>query len=125
MRHVASKVLPNDDMPRRAEPLIELFLDLRGDVLLDVVLLQRERRDVDGFLLHLLAHVNVLDDSFGASRAIFGNVCGGGWGVDFFRRHRGSSGGRQAGGLFEFERTRLEEGDCLEEKGGEWCVKYL
>lgn len=65
MGHVAAKVLANDDMPCRVEASVELLLDLRSDVLLDVVLLERGTRDVDGLLLHLLAHVDVLDDGLG------------------------------------------------------------
>ena len=60
--YVAAKVLAHNDMPGGAEPLVKLLLDLSGDVLLDVVLLQGGRGDVDGLLLHLLAHVDVLDD---------------------------------------------------------------
>lgn len=65
MGHVAAEVLANDDMPCWVEASVELLLDLRSDVLLNVVLLERGSRDVDGLLLHLLAHVDVLDDGLG------------------------------------------------------------
>lgn len=69
MRDIAPKVLANDDMPCGAVPSVELLLDLRGDVLLDVVLLERGGRDIDRLLLHLLAHVDVLDHRLRASCA--------------------------------------------------------
>ena len=65
MCHVAAKVLADDDVPGWAVSAVELLLDLRSDVLLDVVLLERGGRDVDRLLLHLLAHVHVLDDRLG------------------------------------------------------------
>ena len=65
MGDIASKVFADDDVPGGVEASVELLLDLRGDVLLDVVLLERGARDVDGLLLHLLAHVDVLDHGLG------------------------------------------------------------
>ena len=62
MRDIGAKVLANDDVPCRAVAFVKLLLDLGGDVLLDVVLFERGGGDVDGLLLHLLAHVDVLDD---------------------------------------------------------------
>jgi len=61
---VAAEVAPDDAMPRRVVLFVELFLDVRRDVLLDVVLLQRLRRAIDGVLLHVLRHVGILDDCF-------------------------------------------------------------
>ena len=72
MRNVGAKVLPNDDVPGGPVAFIELLLDLRGDVLLDVVLFERGGRDVDRLLLHLLAHVDVLDDRLGAGAGLLG-----------------------------------------------------
>ena len=40
MCHVAAKVLADDDVPGWAVSAVELLLDLRGDVLLDVVLFE-------------------------------------------------------------------------------------
>ena len=62
VRDIASKVLADDDVPCGAVSSVELLLDLCSDVFLDVVLLERGGRDVDRLLLHLLAHVDVLDD---------------------------------------------------------------
>lgn len=62
MGNIASKVLPHNNMPSGRESSIKLLLDLRSDVFLDVVLVERGGRDVDGVLLHLLGHVDVLDD---------------------------------------------------------------
>lgn len=64
--YIAPKVLPNNNMPCRAIFSVELLLDLRRDVLLDVVLFESRSRNFDGLLLHLLAHINILDDGFGA-----------------------------------------------------------
>lgn len=61
VRHVAAKVAADDAVPRRVVLLVELLLDVGGDVLLDVVLLERLRRAVHGVLLHVLRHVRVLD----------------------------------------------------------------
>ena len=47
----------NDD-----ELFVEFLLDERGDVLLDVVALERLGGDVNGILLHVLGHVSVLHD---------------------------------------------------------------
>ena len=81
MSNVAPKILANDNMPRRAIPLIELLLDLRRNVLLDVVLVKCGGSDVDGFLLHLLRHVDVLDYGFGQAFLAWREACGGGLGV--------------------------------------------
>lgn len=61
MRNIAPKVLAHNDMPRRAITSIELLLDLRCDVFLNGVLLERTGGDVDGLLLHFVSHVDVLD----------------------------------------------------------------
>ena len=62
MRNVAAKVLAGDDVPSWPVASVELLLDLCSDVFLDVVLPKRGCRDIDSVLLHLLAHINVLDD---------------------------------------------------------------
>jgi hypothetical protein len=72
--NVAPEVSANDDVPGRTVALVKLLLDLRRDVLLDVVFLESSRGDVHALLLHLLAHVGVLDDHFG-SRAASGTCC--------------------------------------------------
>lgn len=53
MRNKAPKILPHNDMPRRPVLAIEILLDARRDVFLDVVFLERGACDVDGVLLHL------------------------------------------------------------------------
>lgn len=91
MGNVAPEVSANDDVPGRAVALVKLLLDLRRDVLLDVVLLESRRGNVHALLLHLLAHVDVLDDRFGSPAArsigcITAYTCVGGSGrcVNFF-----------------------------------------
>jgi hypothetical protein len=98
--HVTAEVLPHDNMPCRTMSSIEFFLDLSGNVLLDVVLFEGSGGNVDALLLHLFAHVNVLDDCLGAvATATFtdartGVGCrGGGWGVVFLS-HGGASGSK-------------------------------
>jgi len=65
---VGSKVTANDAMPGGVVLLIELLLDVGGDVLLNVVLLEGGKSDVDGILLHGLAHIGVLDHGFASFR---------------------------------------------------------
>ena len=83
MRNIATKVLAHDDMPSRSITAVELLLDLRRDVLLDGVLLQCPRSDVDGLLLHVVGHVDGFDNGFGQRRrALFAGArvarrCGG------------------------------------------------
>jgi hypothetical protein len=62
VRHVAAEVAADNTVPRWVVLLVEFLLDVRSDVLLDVVLLERLRRAVDGVLLHVLGHIGVLDD---------------------------------------------------------------
>jgi len=61
---VAAEVAANDAVPRRIVLLVELFLDVGSNVLLDVVLLKRLCGTVDSILLHVFRHVGVLDYSF-------------------------------------------------------------
>uniref|UniRef100_A0A1I8F398 RING-type domain-containing protein n=1 Tax=Macrostomum lignano TaxID=282301 RepID=A0A1I8F398_9PLAT len=60
--HVATEVAAHDAVPGRVVLLVELLLDVGGDVLLDVELLQSLGGAVNGILLHVLGHVGVLDD---------------------------------------------------------------
>jgi len=62
--HVAAEVSSDDAVPCRVVFLVKLFLDVRGNVLLDVVFLERLRGAVDRILLHVLGHIGVLDHSF-------------------------------------------------------------
>lgn len=86
MSDIAAKVLANDDMPGRTVSSVKLFLDLSGNVFLDVVFLESGRCDVNALLLHLLAHVDIFNDCFWGS-AGKGGISGssasisGGWGV--------------------------------------------
>uniref|UniRef100_A0A8C9LCM0 Dynein light chain n=1 Tax=Pavo cristatus TaxID=9049 RepID=A0A8C9LCM0_PAVCR len=67
MSHVAAKVPSHDAVPSGIVFLVKFLsaalylLDVRCDVLLDVVLLQCLRSALHGVLLHLLRHVRVLD----------------------------------------------------------------
>ena len=64
MGNVAPEVFANDDVPGRAVAPVKLLLDLRCDILFDVVLLESGRGDIHALLLHLIAHVDVLDGRF-------------------------------------------------------------
>lgn len=70
MCHIAPKVLAHNDMPGRAMASVKFLLDLCGNVLLDVVFLESSGRDVDAFLLHVLTHIDILDDGLGPYGAI-------------------------------------------------------
>uniref|UniRef100_A0A3B4WGY9 Uncharacterized protein n=1 Tax=Seriola lalandi dorsalis TaxID=1841481 RepID=A0A3B4WGY9_SERLL len=69
---VRAKVAADDAVPGGVVLLVKLLLDVRGQVLLDVVLLQRLRRAVDGVLLHVLGHVCILDHGFAVTHGWFG-----------------------------------------------------
>ena len=90
MGNVAPEVSANDDVPGRAVAPVKLLLDLRCDVLFDVVLLESSRGDIHALLLHLLAHVDVLDDCFqigspaASGRTAYACVGGSGRCVNFF-----------------------------------------
>ena len=64
MCDVRSEVSAHDAVPGRVVLLVELLLDVGGDVLLDVILLEGLGGAVHRVLLHLLGHVRVLDDGF-------------------------------------------------------------
>jgi len=64
VRDVGTKVPADDAMPSGVVLLVKLLLDVGSDVLLNVVLLQSLGRAVHSVLLHLLAHVGILDDGF-------------------------------------------------------------
>jgi hypothetical protein len=69
VRDVAAEVAADDAVPGRVVLLVELFLDVGGDVLLDIVLLECLRRAVDSILLHVFRHVRVLDDGLPVSHS--------------------------------------------------------
>jgi hypothetical protein len=77
VRHVAAKVPSDDAVPGGVVLLVELLLDVGGDVLLDVVLFERLRGAVDGVLLHLLGHVRILDDGLALGLRHDGDGLGG------------------------------------------------
>ena len=52
-----------DAVPGRVVLFVKFLFDLGGDILLDAVLAQSCSGTVDSILLHLVAHVGVLDDS--------------------------------------------------------------
>jgi len=60
--YVAAKVASNDAMPGWVVLFVKLLLDECGNVLLNIVLLQRLSCTVHSILLHLLGHVRVLND---------------------------------------------------------------
>ena len=61
---VGTEVSADDAVPGRIVFFVELLFDVGGDVLLDVVFLERLRCAVDGVLLHVFRHVSVLDYGF-------------------------------------------------------------
>mmetsp|Transcript_21102 Transcript_21102/g.70924 ORF Transcript_21102/g.70924 Transcript_21102/m.70924 type:complete len:303 (-) Transcript_21102:9-917(-) len=67
VRHVRAKVAADNAVPRRVVLLVKLLFDVRGDVFLDVELLERLRGAVNGVLLHVLGHVSILDHSLAVS----------------------------------------------------------
>jgi len=62
MGDVGAKVPAHDAVPGGVVLFVKLLLDVRGNVLLDVVLLQSLGSTVYSVLLHFLGHVRVLDD---------------------------------------------------------------
>uniref|UniRef100_A0A8C2KNJ9 Dynein light chain n=1 Tax=Cyprinus carpio TaxID=7962 RepID=A0A8C2KNJ9_CYPCA len=66
--HVAAEVPPHDAMPGGVVLFVEL-LQGSGDVLLDVVLLERLRCTLHSVLLHLLRHVRILDHGLSVRHA--------------------------------------------------------
>lgn len=88
MGDIAPEVFANDDVPSWAMSPIKLLFDMRSDVLLDVVLFEGGRGDVDALLLHLVAHVDIFDDRLGAGAASCttdASVCRSGHCVEFLR----------------------------------------
>ena len=60
--HIGAEVTADDAMPGGVVLLVEFFLDEGGDILLDVVALERLGGDVDGILLHVLGHISILNN---------------------------------------------------------------
>ena len=67
VRHVRAEVAADDAVPGRVVLFVELLLDVGGDVLLDVELLEGLGGAVDGVLLHVLRHVCIFDNSLSFS----------------------------------------------------------
>jgi len=63
MCYITSKVFADDDMPCWTMSSVKLFLDLRGNVLLDGELFQRGQGDFYALMLHLVCHVDIFDNS--------------------------------------------------------------
>lgn len=77
VRDITAVVLANDGVPCRTEPGVHRLFDMRR-----YVLFQREPRhcltsNVHGRLLHIILHVDVLDDRLG-DRTCVGRSTGGG-----------------------------------------------
>merc|ERR1739848_833049 len=64
MSNVRTEISTGDAMPSWIVLLVELFLDVRGNVLFNVMLLNGLRGYVNSVLLHILRHVSVFHDSF-------------------------------------------------------------
>jgi len=62
VRDVATEVTADDAMPCWVVFLVKLFLDVRGNILFDVELLEGLGSGFDGIALHVLRHVSILDD---------------------------------------------------------------
>ena len=62
--HVRAEVTADDAVPRRVVLLVELLLDVRRNILFDVVLFQCLSGAIYSVLLHLLRHVGILDHGF-------------------------------------------------------------
>jgi len=71
VRHVAAEIAADDAMPCRIVLLVELLLDVRGNVLFDVEFLERLRSTIHSVLLHLLRHVGVLNNCFAVRHLSF------------------------------------------------------
>jgi len=64
VRHIRTKVPPDDAVPSGVVFLVELLFDVRCNVLLDAVLIERLSSRIDGILLHSLRHISILNDGF-------------------------------------------------------------
>lgn len=64
MGDIGAKVAADNAMPSGVVLLVEFLLDVRRDILLDVVLFQSLSGAVHSILLHLLRHVGILDHGF-------------------------------------------------------------
>lgn len=65
MSDIAAKILSDNNMPCWTMSSIEFLLYLSCNVFLDIKFLEGSGRDVDRFLLHLLAHVDIFDGGLG------------------------------------------------------------
>lgn len=60
-RGLREKRASTNAVPGGVVLLVELFLDVSSDILLNAVLAEGSGGDVNGVLLHLIAHVSILD----------------------------------------------------------------
>jgi len=65
--YVRPEVSPHDAMPSWVVLLVKLLFDIGCDVFLDVVFFECLGGAVHGVLLHLLAHVSILDHGLSVS----------------------------------------------------------
>jgi hypothetical protein len=72
---VGAEVTADDAVPSGVVLLVELLLDVGGDVLLDVELLHGLGGDFGGVGLHVFGHVSVLDDGFTISGHFVEEFC--------------------------------------------------
>ena len=70
---VRAEVAADDAVPGGVVLLVELLLDVGGDVFLDVELLHGLGGDFGGVGLHVFGHISVLDDGLAISGHFF--VC--------------------------------------------------
>jgi len=66
--HIRSKIATNDAMPSRIVFFVEFLFDISGNVLFDVVFFKCLCRTVHGILLHLLAHISILNNGLAFRR---------------------------------------------------------
>jgi len=86
--HVRTKVASNNAMPRGVMLLVELLLDVGGNVLLNVELLQRLGGAINRVLLHLFGHVSILHNSLSVRHLLW-------LGTGSERKERGAKEGRE------------------------------
>merc|ERR1712196_191934 len=70
MRNVRSEVSSDNTMPGGTVLLVKLLLDVCRNVFFDIVLLESLRSHINSILLHIFAHVRILDNSLALAHII-------------------------------------------------------